>query len=55
MSRGVRKFFFHARNLWEEVGSLDKGIRLVGITITGLDPITFENIILPLWDKNKFY
>ncbi|WP_413479946.1 DNA polymerase IV [Carnobacterium maltaromaticum] len=53
--KGSEEIFFHARNLWEEVGSLDKGIRLVGITITGLDPITFENIILPLWDKNKFY
>lgn len=40
-------------SLWQEVADVEKGVRLIGITITNLDPIYFENIPLPLWDKNK--
>lgn len=40
-------------NLWQEVADVEKGVRLIGVTITNLDPIYFENIPLPLWDKNK--
>lgn len=47
------EIFFHAQSLWEEVGTLEKGIRLLGITVTGLDPQSFENIVLPLWTKEQ--
>ncbi|MGB3160768.1 DNA polymerase IV [Carnobacterium sp.] len=47
----AEEIFFHAQNIWDEIGELQKGIRLLGITITTLDPLTFENIVLPLWEK----
>ena len=37
--------------LWQEVGEAERGIRLLGVTMTNLDPITFENIPLPLWQQ----
>ena len=37
-----------AWQLWLELGGLRKSLRLVGITVTALAPITFENIDLPL-------
>ena len=37
--------------IWENLASSDKGIRLLGITLTNLDPVTYENIVLPLWEK----
>ena len=43
------EIFFHAQNLWDEIGILDRGIRLLGITVTNLDPVAYENIVLPLW------
>ena len=43
--------FSQASLIWEEVAGLEKGIRLLGITVTNLDPITFENLTLPLWDE----
>lgn len=36
--------------IWEEILGLEKGIRLLGITVTNLDPLAYENIVLPLWD-----
>lgn len=45
---------FHQANLiWEEVLGLEKGIRLLGITLTNLDPMSYENIVLPLWEKQE--
>lgn len=43
--------FFYSQSLWEELGEIDQGIRLLGITVTNLEPTTFELIKLPLWDK----
>lgn len=40
--------FFQANLIWEELGEIEQGIRLLGITITNLDPLTYENIVLPL-------
>ncbi|WP_414839907.1 DNA polymerase IV [Carnobacterium sp. TMP28] len=51
--KDAEEMFFHAQNIWDEVGRLQNGIRLLGITITTLDPLTFENIVLPLWDKQE--
>ncbi len=33
-------------NLWQDVESIDEGIRLLGVTMTNLDPISYENIPL---------
>lgn len=38
-------------SLWQEVGEAERGIRLLGVTMTNLDPVTFENIPLPLWQQ----
>lgn len=40
--------YYHATEIWEELGNLDRGIRLLGITVTNLDPQAYENIVLPL-------
>lgn len=40
-----------AQDLWDEIKEADKSIRLLGITVTGLDPILYENIELPLWER----
>ena len=45
--------FSQASLIWEEIGGVEKGIRLVGITLTNLDPIAFENIVLPLWEERS--
>lgn len=45
--------FAEASLIWEEVQGLENGIRLLGVTITNLDPMTYENIVLPLWDKEE--
>ena len=42
--------FNRAWDLWEEHGVIEREVRLLGITITQLDPIYYENIQLPLWD-----
>lgn len=45
------ELFYQANLIWEEILGLDEGIRLLGITVTNLDPMSYENIVLPLWDK----
>ena len=37
-------------NLWEEFGFNDKEIRLLGITLTSLEPLHYRSIELPLWE-----
>lgn len=49
------QIFSEASLIWEEVGGVEKGIRLLGITITNLDPLTYENIVLPLWQDGDPY
>ncbi|EPH99038.1 putative DNA polymerase IV [Enterococcus faecalis 13-SD-W-01] len=44
------ELFYQASLIWEEVLGVEKGIRLLGITLTNLDPMTYENIVLPLWE-----
>ncbi|GCF92893.1 DNA polymerase IV [Enterococcus florum] len=46
--------FSQARLIWEEIGGIEKGIRLLGITLTNLDPLTYENIVLPLWEERTY-
>ncbi|ANK59196.1 DNA polymerase IV [Loigolactobacillus backii] len=38
-----------AQQLWDEIGDLSEGVRLLGITVTNLDPIGFEELRLPLF------
>lgn len=45
--------FSQASLIWEEILGLEKGIRLLGITVTNLDPVTYENIRLPLWGESE--
>lgn len=40
--------FVQAMNLWREFGDVSWGVRLIGVTITSLDPLYFENIPLDL-------
>lgn len=39
--------------LWQDIGNPERGIRLLGVTMTSLDPIYYENIPLPLWQNNE--
>lgn len=45
------ELFSQASLLFEEVFQEEQGVRLLGITVTGLDPIAYEHIELPLWQK----
>ncbi|MER2063923.1 MAG: DNA polymerase IV [Alkalibacterium sp.] len=42
------ELFQIAVSIWEEE-SMDLSVRLLGVTVTGLDSVIFENIPLPLW------
>ncbi|KAF1291791.1 DNA polymerase IV [Candidatus Enterococcus leclercqii] len=44
--------FSEASLIFEEILGVENGIRLLGITVTNLDPITYENILLPLWQND---
>ncbi|WP_430609365.1 DNA polymerase IV [Enterococcus sp. DIV0876] len=47
------QLFSEASLIWEDVLGLEHGIRLLGITVTNLDPLTYENIVLPLWQNSE--
>lgn len=47
--------FSQASLIWEDIMGVEKGIRLLGVTVTNLDPLTYENIVLPLWEKEDPY
>ncbi|GGC75702.1 DNA polymerase IV [Enterococcus wangshanyuanii] len=47
------ELFYQANLIWEEILGLEQGIRLLGITLTNLDPMAYENIVLPLWEKKE--
>lgn len=42
-----------ALDIWDVEGELNRGVRLLGITVTTLDPLLYENIPLPLWRKDE--
>jgi DNA polymerase-4 len=42
-----------AWQLWEQMGRLQRPMRLLGITATALAPQTFSNVDLPLWERPK--
>jgi len=39
-----------AQDIWEELGGYKEPLRLIGLTMTTLTPITFKNISLPLYE-----
>ena len=41
--------YFHAQDLWEQYGDVSQGVRLLGITLSDLLTVDFENIRLPLY------
>lgn len=45
------ELFSQASLIWEETAGIEQGIRLLGITLTNLVPLSYENIVLPLWEK----
>ncbi|MGK0551331.1 DNA polymerase IV [Enterococcus faecalis] len=47
------ELFYQVNLIWEEVLGLERGIRLLGITLTNLAPMSYENIVLPLWENTK--
>lgn len=47
------ELYYQANLIWEDILGLEQGIRLLGITLTNLDPMAYENIVLPLWEKEK--
>jgi len=49
----AKDIFRHAWELWLEHGAIERQVRLLGITVTQLDPIHYENIQLPLWDTTQ--
>ncbi|GEN51386.1 DNA polymerase IV [Alkalibacterium pelagium] len=48
--KGEEELFQIALSIWEEETSA-LGVRLLGITVTGLESVIFETIPLPLWEK----
>lgn len=42
-----------ASDLWTEHGEVEKGVRLLGITVTNIDPMLYENLPLPLWNNKE--
>ncbi|WP_412990022.1 DNA polymerase IV [Pediococcus siamensis] len=42
-------YFFYANQLFEEFGDSDRGVRLLGITLTNLAGVNFQNMVLPLF------
>lgn len=43
--------YFYGRQIFDEILGAEKGIRLLGLTMTNLAPIGFENMKLPLFEK----
>lgn len=41
-----KELFLLANDLWQEIEEVEEGIRLLGLTMTNLDPIYYENIPL---------
>lgn len=45
--------YFYALDLWQTYGDASKGIRLLGITVSDLSKVAFENIRLNLYDSDQ--
>lgn len=49
--QSANDIFDLASELWTEEGDVEKGVRLLGITVTNVDSMLYENIPLPLWES----
>ena len=45
--------YFYAKQIWDTFDLLERGIRLLGITVTNLESKQYELIKLPLWEKEQ--
>ncbi|MBP2966919.1 hypothetical protein J8385_20325, partial [Acinetobacter baumannii] len=43
--------YFYAKQIWDGFDFLERGIRLLGITVTNLESKEYELIKLPLWEN----
>ncbi|NKZ22337.1 DNA polymerase IV [Pediococcus argentinicus] len=49
-------FYFYARQLFDEIGDASQGIRLLGITLTNLTDLNYQDVVLPLFEReSSFY
>jgi hypothetical protein len=42
-----------ASDLWYEEGDVEQGVRLLGVTVTNLNKMSYENMELPLHHSKK--
>ena len=47
----VATIVYYAMQLFEEVAPTELELRLLGLTMTGLAPLEFENMSLPLFEQ----
>lgn len=47
------EIYFYAVDLYREYGQSDQGVRLLGITVSDLSDVLFENVRLPLYAKKN--
>lgn len=48
-----QEIYFYALDLWQTYGDASQGIRLLGITVSDLSQLAFENIRLNLYDNQQ--
>lgn len=48
------ELFSIANRLWQEIEGVEEGIRLLGVTMTNLDPVYYENIPLSFKETDRF-
>jgi len=51
MINDVTALFEVACDIWEEMGGYQRPIRLIGLTVTNLDPVAYENVALNLFEE----
>ena len=51
----VASLVFYAQQLFEQIQPNEIDVRLLGLTLTNLDDVSYQNIVLPLWSKKTDY
>lgn len=51
--KAADEIYFYAVDLYREYGQSDQGVRLLGITVSDLSDVLFENVRLPLYAKKN--
>ncbi|AEV95011.1 impB/mucB/samB family protein [Pediococcus claussenii ATCC BAA-344] len=44
-------YYFYARQIFDDVGNSSRGIRLLGITLTNLTDVSYQDVVLPLFKR----